>query len=279
MIRINLLPRALRKKEGMPLPQFLAVLGALALFGFVFYMVTKYEFDVIPNLVAKRDNLKRYRTTLLAQVDELRTINAEIARLTEYVETVRTLYRNRVIWAKILSNFKTIIDRDPTMNEYNPGMRYLWMTKFTGKDKSISLDGYATDVNSTVAMQMPSRFIRDILTYSPTTMPEKDEEIRLTEELRGMTVRYEALRRENPDLPPQNPAETLVRERLEEIRKIKSGGLALQPLHEQLVPGSLQLNSASWVAAPQVKTGDRGAELAEVFPKEAWSFKLSMTLK
>lgn len=277
MIRINLLPRALRKKQGMPLPQFLAVLGVLAVFGGLFYLVTKYEFDIIPNLTMKRDNLQRSRATLTEQVKELQTIRAEIAKRTDYVEAVRTLYRNRTIWAKILANFKSIIDRDPTMNEYNPGMRYLWLTKFTGKGKNIALSGFATDSSQVTAMQMPEWFLQGILTYTPTAMPEKNEEARLAEELRVAASRYEALRRENPDLPPESQNEMEIKARLEEIKKIKSGGLALQPLYSQLVPGSLRLIGANWAAAPQPKGG--ATEMGEIFPKQAWSFNISMDLK
>ncbi len=277
MIDINLLPEALRKKERMPIQQLLGLIGAIVLFCLLGYMIFTYAFYTVPDLTMRRDDLTRDRDRLRIQAEELKKINAEIARLTEYVDAVKTLYRNRVVWSKILSDMKHIVNFDPAMSEYNNDMRYLWFTKFTGKGKNISLTGFATASDQVVAIQMPERLLQGILSYKPDGLPEKGEEARLEAELKSVVAEYEGLRRENPDLPPQGPKEIAIRERLEEIKKFKSGGVALQSFAQLLAPGSLQLNTATWTVAPQPR--GTAKELTELFPKQAWNFTISMDLK
>lgn len=280
MININLLPEVLRKKERMPLPQFLALICMILLIGGAVYMITKYQFDTIPNLRRDQSSLKRTRTELEAQVEELKTINQAINRLSGYVEAVKELYKNRVVWAKLLSDVKNIVNFDESMSNYNPEMRYLWLTKLSGSRNRIALTGYATAANEVVAMQMPERLLATFLTYAPATLPEKDEEQRLQGELAAAITEHSVSRETNPELPLQGPKEITIRQRLEEIKNMQSGGIAMQPFSNFLVPGSLRLNSASWTVSPKTNAPSTGAtDLAEVFPAQAWSFDISMDLK
>lgn len=280
MININLLPDVLRKKERMPMPHLLALVGVVCLLGGLGYAVMQYKMNIIPGLTARRDSLRRERTALQAKEKELKDINAQIATLSQHVDAVKTLYRNRVVWSKILSDVKNIVNFDPAMSEYNADMRYLWLTRFVGKGKNLALDGFATASTQVVAMQMPERLLQGFLNYTPATLPEKDEEVRLQEELRVAMANYDALRRENPELPVQGPEETALRQRLEELKKVKSGGIALRPFVEILNPGSLKLLSATWTRAPQSRrTGAAAVSYSEIFPAMAWSFKVSMDFK
>lgn len=273
MINVNLLPDSLKKKDGISVPLAVGVVVALAILGFLGSMVLSYTTSVIPDLRARQESLERRKTSLSAQVEELKKINAEIAKLTSYVDTVKSLYRQRIIWAKILSDIKHIVNFDPAMSEYNSEMRYLWLTNISCSRKNITLMGYATAPSQVMAMQMPERLIQTFLSYTPATLPEKDEETRLQEELRRAIEEYEAERRDNPNLPIQGARELTIRQRLEEIKNIKSGGIAMAPFHTFLMPGSLQLRSASWTGAPSVPTSQ------EIFPSNAWVFNLIMNLK
>ncbi|MCL2000543.1 MAG: hypothetical protein FWG74_03835 [Planctomycetes bacterium] len=278
MIHINLLPQTLRKKQRMPIQFLLGIIGGVLAFCLLGYIVAGYELEIIPGLKRERDNLTQTRNRLRLQAEELRQINAEIARLTEYVDAVKTLYRNRVVWSKILSDMKNIIDFDPVMNEYNAEMRYLWFNKLTGKGKAITLTGFATALEQRGAMQLYEQLLQSMRIFAPLGVPERGEEIRLQNELKVTMAEYEELRRVNPELPPQGPNEIAILERLEEIKGFKSGGIALQPFSQFLVPGSLRLNNATWATSPKPRGLAKDLE-ALFFPDNAWNFSISMELK
>ncbi len=278
MIDINLLPQSMRKKESMKLSQLLVAALLIAVLGVLVHFVTKYHFDIIPGLESRISLRERERAELRVKAEELRQINAEIDRLTVFVEAVKGLYKGRVVWSKVLSDVKAIVNFDASMSHYNAEMRYIWLNDFTGREKKITMNAFATASSQVVAMQMPEQLLQRIRSYVPAALPEQGEEERLQEELRRAVAEHENERRDRPELPIQGPRELSIRQRLEEIRTIQSGGLALLPFNDLLVPGSLQLRSASWTSAPQPK-GDRGREMAEVYPKMAWSFAIEMDLK
>lgn len=277
MININLLPEVMRKKERMPLPQLLGMLGVIVVFCLLGYMIVNYMMNIIPNLENRKTSAESTRQRLQVQANRLKEINAEIAKLTEYVDAVKTLYRQRIVWSKVLSDLKHIVNFDPAMSEYNQDMRYLWLTKLSGKGSDLTLNGYATAANQVVAIQMPERLLQGFLTYAPLTLPEKDEEARLQDSLKEAQAEHDALRRDNPDLPLQGPKELAVRQRLEEIQNIKSGGIAMKPFSSLFEPSSLRLINATWTNAPA--RARRGGVGEELFPTQAWQFGISMKLK
>lgn len=277
MININLLPESMRKKEGLPGTQILGLLIMAAILGGLVFMITKYQFDIIPNLENRRASLNRTKTQLNAEVARLKEITAEVNRMTGYVDAVKGLYKQRVVWSKILSDIKNIVNFDPAMNVYNTDMRYMWLTKLSGKGKAISMNCIATASNQIIAMQMPEQLLREMKEYAPINLPEKDEEARLQEELRKAMTDHEAERRDRPELPLQGPQELAIRQRLEEIKTVQSGGIALLKFDNLLVPGSLQMTSASWSAAPRPSGSAR--DIIEIFPDRAWTFGVNMTLK
>ncbi|MDR0362691.1 MAG: hypothetical protein LBJ46_08440 [Planctomycetota bacterium] len=278
MININLLPEVMRKKDSTPTPQFLIVLVGLAILGAVGYCIFLYSTQVIPGLNNRIVMLEREKRDFEAQAAELKEIRQEIERLTEYVDTVKGLYRSRIVWAKVLSDIKEIINFDPSMSEYNQEMRYLWLISLKGDRDKLTMGGYATAANPVLAMQMPELLLQGFRTHAPRAMPERDEEERLNEELRQAIAENDAMRRDNPDLPLQGAREIALRERLTEIREIESGGVAMQPFSSLLVPGTLGLVNATWSQLPRM--GARGQEAApELFPTQAWSFNISMELK
>ncbi len=281
MININLLPESMRKKETMPLSHILATLGMAAVLALLVHFITQYYFDTIPTLQSRIAARQREKATLTQQVEELKKINTEIDRMNAFVSSVKGLYKGRTVWAKILSDLKGIANFDPTISQYNPDMRYLWFKDLNGKEDSLTLNAFATASTQVVAMQMGERLLEGLRSYTPVTLPEKDEEERLTEELRRAVAEHEAERRDRPDLPMQGPRELTIRQRLEEIKTIKSGGIALLPFEELLVKGSIQLKNAAWTAAPLPKgfsttKEDPGGEL---FPRMAWTFALDMKFK
>lgn len=278
MININLLPESLRKKGGVAPKQLLGLVAAVAVLGGLVYMVTKYQMDTLPTLRDRKQSLQTQQAGLRKKVEELKKINQEIASKSAYVDAVKGLYRQRVVWSKVLSDVKNIVNFDPSMSEYNTDMRYLWLTKLNGRERSLSMQGFATASSQVVAMQLPERLLHSIRSYAPVNLPEKDEEIRLQDELRKAVAEHEAERRERPELPMQGPRELSIRQRLEEIKTIKSGGIALMPFHTMLVGGSLKLNRAAWVKAPTPR-GYATQDAGQLFPEMAWSFNIEMTLK
>ena len=279
MININLLPDSMRKKEGLPRQQLIILLCLLVVLGSLVYMVTRYMFVIIPDLRQEQMTLTQQERNLKVVVQELTDINNEINRMSGYVDAVKSLYRQRVVWAKILADVKNIVNFDPEMSEYNVDQRYLWLTNFTGKEKAIALTGFATASSQVVAMQMPERLLQGFRDYSSVSLPEKDEEIKLQEELRQAIKEHETERRERPELPIQGPRELAIRQRLEEIKAVKSGGIALRPFVEFLQPGSLQLKSASWTTAPRPRLTTSNPGVEAMFPQNAWNFNITMNLK
>lgn len=280
MIEINLLPEVMRKKEGTPMPQMLGLIVALVLVAGMAYAVAMYITRIIPGLENDKRILQNKERELKLKEAELREINQTIARLSGHVDTVKDLYRRRIVWAKILSDIKNIVNFDPNMSNYNMDMRYIWLDKLSGKGAKIDLTGFATAGNQVSAMQMPEHLLANIQSFTPTRFPEKEEEARLQGQLKDAIAKNEALRRENPTAPVQSEEEIKIRERLSEIKNIKSGGIALQPFNKLLKPKSLSLNSATWTSAPQPKT-DRTKENESIvlaFPKQAWQFNISMEL-
>ncbi|MCC8190910.1 MAG: hypothetical protein LIP77_09825 [Planctomycetes bacterium] len=279
MININLLPEVLRKKERMPLPQFMAICGILALIGLSLYMVTKYQFDTIPNLERQVRSKTNTKNALSAQVEELKEINAENNRLGDYVNMVKGLYKQRVVWSKVLHDIKRIVNFDPTMSELNSDMRYLWLTSLNGNGKRLTMKGYATAANQVTAIQMPERLLQGFLSYTPVSLPEKDEEVWLQTELERTIAEWNSAREADTTLPLQSEREILLRQRLEDIKVMRSGGIALQPFYELLVPGSLRLVNATWSSAPSPRLQQGASTSADMFPKQAWAFDIEMTLK
>lgn len=274
MIDINLLPEVMRKKERTPLPQLIGYIFMAALLALAGLSIFYYMNNVVPTLERNRNGLSSKRNQLRDEVKELQELNNEIERLSDYVDTVKTLYKQRIVWSKILSDLKNIINFDPDMAVYNADMKYIWLVSLNGSNKSINLRGYATSANQLLAMQMPEQLLAYFISYSPTSLPEKDEEERLEGELRLAMAEHDKLRSENPDLSIQGEREVAIRKRLEEIKNIKSGGIAMKPFSSFLVPGSLRLHEATWTNAPSAHTTG-----VEVFPKQAWNFSLSMMLK
>ena len=277
MIDINLLPESMRKKERMPLPQFLALCLAVVIMGGLVTAIAKYRFDTIPTLERKERDLRQEVRNLQVQAEELKRLNAEIARMSEYVETVKSLYKNRKVWSKLLADIKSIVNFDATMSEYNTDMRYIWFTTLAGDSRKIDLGGFSTAGTQNAAMQMTEQLLQGFLTYAPPELPEKQEEIKLEQQLRSAIAEHDIARRENPDLPIQGPQEVMLRQKLDSIRNMRSGEMALQPFSSFLIPGSLKLLSVSWGAAPRPQRRTEG--LTEVFPDMAWSFRLTMNLK
>ena len=275
MININLLPESMRKREGMPKQQLLGIVVCLGILGGLVWMITKYQFETLPALRDSVRSLQARKSSLEKEVEELKTLNAEITRKSGFVNTVKGLYSQRVVWAKILADMKKIINFDESVGRYNQDMRYVWLTNFDGNGKKITLRCIVTAGTQLAAMQLQEQLLQSIQTYKPTNTPEKDEEERLQAELKEASNKHLRERQDNPELPLQGPEEAKIRQRLEEIKNIKSGGLAMIPFNELLVPGSLRMSAARWGSAPK----PRNTSGAEIFPENAWIFDLTMQLK
>ena len=92
-------------------------------------------------------------------------------------------------------------------------------------------------------------------------------------------IEHETRRRNNPEsiLQDLEKEEEDIRKRLEDIKNIKSGGIATIPFLALISPESLRLINVNWSSAPKPRrqrvTMDGG------FPSQAWSFGITMNLK
>ncbi|MBE7463492.1 MAG: hypothetical protein HS116_08310 [Planctomycetes bacterium] len=117
MIEINLLPPELRQSEGTPLPRLMGIIVGvvLAVIGGVF--VSNYYFVEIPKANQQIDQLKKDKQTLLAQVEEVKKLEGEIASIKEKVAGLENLRNSRILWARLLDTFSQSVPSNVTIRQ------------------------------------------------------------------------------------------------------------------------------------------------------------------
>lgn len=312
MFEINLMPESARKANPTPLPQFASYLvGILVVAGLLFF-VAKYHLTIIPTLEQQKKAMEIEKRRLTEKVAELKAYREEIERLSGHVDAVKALYKGRIIWAKLLSDIKNIVNADKTMSSFNSEMRYLWLSRISGtagmagKPNKLEMDALATANTRIEAIKMAENLLAGLRTYAPTMLPEKKEEEILDAELKIAIAEHDAARKDNPTLPAQGEQEQDIRRRMKELLKFKSGGIALKPFHTFINVGSLGFSDLVWTALTKPRrtavieqllklseyknnTEAEREELARkieqqrlledsLFPPAAWKFKVSVDL-
>ena len=285
MININLLPDHLRGSEPTPLPLAVTFFVGLVLVGFLGLTIYRYQYRVIPKLTKEIANEKAEEARLQAVEKDLQLLRSRINVIREHVDAVRTLYRGRTIWARILSDIKHLITEDATLNNANAGRRYLWLTNIDFTSPRLTLKGNAAATDRNRAIEIHARLLRAFQDFTPTESPE-------VEEIRRIEAELEAIRTgaglESSDFVSTEERETELRNRLAEIRNVRSGGIALMPFLTFIKPNSLRNPTnfgGAWMqlrapARPPINTPEWTIvdQLLSTFPSHAWQFTLSMEL-
>ena len=294
MIEVNLLPENLRKNEGTPLPRQLTIyLGVAVCMSLIF--LNWFYFKEIEKAENK---LKKINTSIVDEkikVNELDALIQKITIIKSHVTTVENLYRNRIIWAKVLFDLKHVINKQG-YNKPNAKREYIWFTELSlseksvrsrglgmpaQKVKSIKLKGIASAIGSggsRRATAMVTSLINTMVNYKPEKSPEDEaiEEIEKTLKLRqeieeklkgnGKKKKEQLSEHEERKLRAEN-------ELIKHLQDKKSGGIALMPFMKQFnEKRDLKL---SW----NDKVSAGGGEKRKLMPEQAMKFELDLTFK
>jgi len=282
MITINLLPDHLRRPDPTPLPLAMAFLAGLVITGFLGVLLYRYHAGVIPRLEKAVKSQKTRKAELEREDAELQVMRQRMAGIREHVDAVRTLYKGRTVWARILSDIKYLVTQDAMMDSANAEHRYLWLNSIKFQGTRLTLQGNATAASPALAMQMAERLLYGLRTYAPTKNPEEVEIQRIEAELAALRTERAA---ESADFVPLDEREAELRRRLAEIRGVHSGGIAQMPFMEFIKPGSIAQHRMEWVALARPKPPPMGSpdtvlfeQIMATFPEMALRFGLDMEL-
>jgi Tfp pilus assembly protein PilN len=283
MIEINLLPEALRKAEGTPLPRFVAMCAGIVVNGILLVLLLHLVINVLRDTQERHDKLAKEVSERKEEAKKLDDLQLQIAQINARVDAVRTLYQNRTVFAKILWDLKQIIDYDERINESNPEGRYLWLTSLKYQvGKTLDIEGLASGANTTEASKNFEELLRQINTYrcekAPEELERKDlEERRTRVKVEMATAKARAASPEEADVQEYQKQLDEIEKRLQEIQKaVPSGGVAKLSFLEFFK--SLQWKGISWQTIASAEKTEKGAK-AENMPFGAQKFLLTLDLK
>lgn len=283
MIIVNMLPDDMRKKESMPLPQFLGILGGIVAFAVLGFFIINYMWFIIPEMQARKNRLRSEETALKGQAKDYDQMTSEINQMSEYIDTVRSLYLNRTVWSKVLADLKTITNFDNKQGQQNAENKYIWMTHIVCNDSVLGIDGVASGPSEQSAIEMLQHMLRSMRDESTNIPPEQQRLRQLEEDLHLVTERYEARRDEDPSLPDESDEMISLRTQLALLRSTVSGGIATKPFASQIDIRSINPVRQEWRKSPEAKgtvSGKDGVSIISLPHSDyVWNFTLSMKLK
>ena len=264
MFDINLLPESYRRSQRSTPLKMLAlavVIAAVALLAFQ----TAHNF--LKRIPAAREVNRQLALTEKRLTDEVAESDALAAKLSTYearVEAVRELYRNRIIWAKLLLDIKSLV----AQNQGLPGGN-LWLSKITAQENGqFSMDGFSTGADRNSAMAGRTSLLRAIDTYQPGALPE-------VAEMEQIDTRLAEIAEEFPDAASRSEEVRLevagLQARRLELADLRSGRVAIQPFSRFIKPQTLRANDFTW----QSLGGDRSGDA----PAEGFAFNINFTLQ
>lgn len=281
MIIVNMLPDDMRKKESMPLPQFLGILGGIVAFAVLGFFIINYMWFIIPEMQARKNRLRSEETALKNQAKEYDDMTRQINEMTDYIDTVRSLYLNRTVWSKVLADLKSITNFDNQTGQQNAENKYIWMTKIVCNDSVLGIDGIASGPNEQSAMEMLQRMLRNMRDVSANVPPEQRQLRRLEQELLVAREKHEQHKDEDPTLPDESEEIISLRSQVALLRSSMSGGIATKPFASQIDIRSINPVRQEWRKAPVVSEANRGGVTTIELPHSeyVWNFTVSMKLK
>ena len=245
MIEINLLPEQMRRAEGTPLPRLLTICVGVALALLLIFVNAKYYMRT-KKAVERKDTLIRDVADLQVQEQELTRIEGEIAAIGARIHAAEELFRNRIVYAKLLADLKRAINQ-LGFERMNEAREYLWLHTLSieqsrsagpygatdGPKQFLKLEGYASAAgnNTRRASQMVNDLMYGLLTYTPSKTPEEEARERREEELEGRIAELQA---KDPEaLTEDERRELEAAEAFEQhLKSHRSGLIARKPLYE-----------------------------------------------
>ncbi|MHC4886056.1 MAG: hypothetical protein ACYTGH_13325 [Planctomycetota bacterium] len=293
MIEINLLPENLRRSESTPLAQQLAIyIGVAAWAGLIFLNVSYYNQTTQAEKILKD---KKVEITNKKKAEkELKEVKGKIAGIKTHVNAVEALYRNRLVWAKVLSDLKQIMHKQG-YKRINTEGEYLWFNDLQvkamrkvgaaktagGPTHEVIITGYASAKATRRATLMIERLMAEMKDFKP----DLDQKDRLSEELKKKIIenkksqdeqekKGQAKAKAGSPLDAQLKArEEKADQKLLEHLELDSGGVAVQSFWE-LFQGLTY--KQSW--EEELSLGDAAKALQKV-PLSGMKFELHLGIK
>jgi Tfp pilus assembly protein PilN len=185
MIEINLLPEHMRRSVGTPLGRQLIIYVGVALWMGLIYLNVSRFYD-IKNAEKTLADLQRDVSNLRPVEKKVKEIEEKISGIKARVDALETLYRQRMVWAKILYDLKKIVQQQG-YEKINDDLEYIWLTKLSVEEKrgapmggekttELILEGYASASgreSTRKTADMIRKLMDDMVRYRPE---EEDKE-------------------------------------------------------------------------------------------------------
>lgn len=279
MIEINLLPVSMRKTERTPLPRLLTTYVGIVALCLLSWINLQYLLKEIPEARRKKEGLQNDVKEAAAKAKRLDELEAEIQDIGAHVNSVKSLYRERAIWSKLLYDIKAIFNVDEALNRDNPDRKYLWMTDLKlGKGQKggagqISLDCFASAPTTSEGATLVRSFMNNLQNYAPEAAPEEQMRKTLQDTVQRMEYkrRQQAQETEDGALPPKTPEQLEAERQLGILATRSSGRIATRKFADFFYPGSFDFTGMTW--------SEDAKPSATNEPGSRWKFTITMLLK
>ncbi|MCC8180850.1 MAG: hypothetical protein LIP23_08090 [Planctomycetes bacterium] len=154
MLKINLLPRELRKKDGFTPVQLLILTALVALVGVLAFSIREFSVVVIPGLETRRADLAAQRERLLGEVAAARQNAVQARYESAMVAALRQAYADGADWSKALGRLKSAVAAVQPDPADPSAASALWLGRIAGVGKNAHITGYAMAAASDAAPQL-----------------------------------------------------------------------------------------------------------------------------
>ncbi len=292
MIEINLLPEELRRVEGTPLPRLLTICLGVAICVTLLFLNWFY-FNETAKAKAK---LKKVEKNLVAEKGRIKKLDKLIQKITTikaHVSTIEDLYRERIIWAKVLFDLKHIVNQQE-YNKQNKEREYIWFTDLVLGSKKvgggmlgmpsqsvklITIKGVASARGTRRATAMIRSLIDTMVSYKPEKSPEIEavEEIEKTIKVRKAFEEMLKKKGKKGKVVLDQATKRKIRadnELIKHLQDKKSGGIAMMPFMNQF-EGRRQLK-IKWQDKMNASKSKDGKKF---MPESGMKFELTLSFK
>jgi len=165
MIRINLLPSDLRKRDGAPVHRIVAAATGAVLVSCTLMLALTVHFGMLQRANSTHEQVQNTLATLTPEARYADTLTRERSEYTRRSETIQQIGASRLLWTKKLDQFFDIIDYGEKSDRH-----FVWLTELKvnpprnatrGKDK----DGGTMEIkgfSATEALDKFSDFHKDL---------------------------------------------------------------------------------------------------------------------
>lgn len=194
MIHITLLPEKMRRVEGTPLPRQLTIYLGVAISAALIALNVLFAKNRIPEMDTKLKGLQNQVKEQSEKAKEVDVLEESVANIKSRVGAIEQLYRKRIVWAKLLSDLRDIVNKqniDPANREY------IWFTRLNflppkntntmvrrrGKqptnvkkppEEFLLLEGFASAPVNNRALEMVNQLLTSMQKYTPEKSHKED---------------------------------------------------------------------------------------------------------